>query len=421
MTAIVLIDKRARGGVHLCYLLLMRRSLVLSAIMLTVFSIGCGDKKLSPNSQVRTTVTAYFNDLASKNWAGVCSHLTLEAQAKLAGRTVTCASSLKSMPKEIRERLAMAGQESKITAIKVSGPTAEVAVSRKEGKSSSQLVKQGEKWLITGKEAAAQAGKTARLYFYDWETNVLGPGCKPAPTDAAVTGGSSAGSGAGALTQYAAVQRAAGCPQTNTGKETTTGSHYLVNDKTKIVLAGPQETKDNLNAEITTKKIAKNTNTSTLEVKAGAVVIQATELAKGPKKYYVLNDDSVISDNNITDPKQSFTNGAGADGAPTVDFSFSDKGETIYTEMTRNIAQRGQDNFFGGDARKAFQHFAIVLDRKLISTPYIDFQQNPDGIDGSNGLEISGDFTIQTAQELVKLLLIDALPIKLDLIATSSG
>ena len=89
--------------------------------------------------------------------------------------------------------------------------------------------------------------------------------------------------------------------------------------------------------------------------------------------------------------------------------------------MTRNIAQRGQDNFFGGDARKAFQHFAIVLDRKLISTPYIDFQQNPDGIDGSNGLEISGDFTIQTAQELVKLLLIDALPIKLDLIATSSG
>ena len=31
-------------------------------------------------------------------------------------------------------------------------------------------------------QAAAQVGKTAQLYFYDWETNVLGPGCKPAPT-----------------------------------------------------------------------------------------------------------------------------------------------------------------------------------------------------------------------------------------------
>ena len=79
-------------------------------------------------------------------------------------------------------------------------------------------------------QAAAQVGKTAQLYFYDWETNVLGPGCKPAPTDAEVTGGSSAGSGVGALTQYAAVERAASCPKTDTGKETTTGSYYLVNE-----------------------------------------------------------------------------------------------------------------------------------------------------------------------------------------------
>ena len=271
-------------------------------------------------------------------------------------------------------------------------------------------------------QAAAQVGKTAQLYFYDWETNVLGPGCKPAPTDAAVTGGSSAGSGAGAVTQYAAVQRAAGCPQTNTGKETTTGSYYLVNDKAKTVLAGPQETKADLNAEITTKKIAQSADTSIVEVKPGTIVVQAEGPAKGkgPDQYYVLKDDPALSGTDITDPKQSFANGAGGSGAPTVNFSFSDKGQAIWQETTRQIAQRGQDNFFGGDARSAFQHFAIVLDGKLISAPYIDFQQNPDGIDGSNGSEISGGFTIQTAQELANLLKTGALPIKLDLISASS-
>ena len=271
-------------------------------------------------------------------------------------------------------------------------------------------------------QAAAQVGKTAQLYFYDWETNVLGPNCKPDATNAAVTGGASAGSGQGALTQYDAVQRAASCPKTNTGKETTTGSYYLVNDKTKKVLAGPQETRADLDAEITTKKIAQNADTSIVEVKPGTIVVQAEGPAKGKAadQYYVLKDNPALSGTDITDPKQSFANGGGGNGAPTVNFSFTDKGVQVWQKITREIAQRGQDNFFGGDARSAFQHFAIVLDGKLISAPYIDFQQNPDGIDGTNGSEISGGFTIQTAQELANLLKTGALPIKLDLISASS-
>lgn len=271
-------------------------------------------------------------------------------------------------------------------------------------------------------QAAAQVGKTAQLYFYDWETNVLGPGCKPDPTNAAVTGGSSAGSGQGALTQYAAVELAASCPKTDTGKETTTGSYYLVNSKTEKVLAGPQETKADLNAEITTKKIAQGADTSIVEVKPGTIVVQAEGPAKGKgsDQFYVLKDNPALSGTDITDPKQSFANGAGGSGAPTVNFSFTEKGVQVWQETTREIAQRGQDNFFGGDARSAFQHFAIVLDGQLISAPYIDFQQNPDGIDGTNGSEISGGFTIKTAQELANLLKTGALPIKLDLISASS-
>ena len=271
-------------------------------------------------------------------------------------------------------------------------------------------------------QAAAQVGKTAQMYFYDWEANVLGPNCKPKPGDATVTGGASAGSGQGAITQYEAVMRAAKCPKTDTGKETTTGAYYLVNDKTKQVLAGPQETKADLNDEITTSKITSGPDTSVVHVEQGTIVVQAEGPAKGKgsDQYYVLRDAPALGGTDITNPKQSFANGGGGNGQPTVTFDFTDKGKTTWQKITRDIAQRGQDSFFGGDARSAFQHFAIVLDGKLISAPYIDFQQNPDGIDATNGSEISGGFTIKTAQELANLLKTGALPIKLDLISASS-
>src|SRR6185436_18580387 len=92
-------------------------------------------------------------------------------------------------------------------------------------------------------QAASQVGKTAQMYFYDWEPNVLGPGCRPADqtnltqADATnITGGTSAGSSIAALTHYDAVMRAANCPQTNTGKETQNGLYFLVDPKTKKVL-----------------------------------------------------------------------------------------------------------------------------------------------------------------------------------------
>ncbi len=36
--------------------------------------------------------------------------------------------------------------------------------------------------------AQDEVGKTAQLYFYDWEPNVIGPNGKPAPTEGTVTG-----------------------------------------------------------------------------------------------------------------------------------------------------------------------------------------------------------------------------------------
>ncbi len=61
-------------------------------------------------------------------------------------------------------------------------------------------------------------------------------------------------------------------------------------------------------------------------------------------------------------------------------------------------------------AEQASQHFAIVLDDELVSAPFINFQENPDGIDGSTGAQISGGFTITSAQDLAKILQIGGSP-----------
>src|SRR6185503_4498778 len=107
-------------------------------------------------------------------------------------------------------------------------------------------------------------------------------------------------------------------------------------------------------------------------------------------------------------------------GQINVTFDFTDKGRKSFQEITREIAQRGSDNADPTQLpANVSQHFAIVLDNDLISAPYIDFDENPDGIDGVNGAQISGSFTIDSAQDLAKILEIGALPIRLELVSRS--
>ena len=54
-----------------------------------------------------------------------------------------------------------------------------------------------------------------------------------------------------------------------------------------------------------------------------------------------------------------------------------------------------------------------MLDREVVSRPFIDFSENPDGIDGRTGAQISGGFKLQEAQDLADVLKTGALPINL--------
>ncbi|WP_205698135.1 protein translocase subunit SecD [Conexibacter sp. SYSU D00693] len=277
--------------------------------------------------------------------------------------------------------------------------------------------------------AIDQVGTTAQLYFYDWEKNVLNADCETDPTDANVTGGPSAGNpGAGTIPYYGAVIRASRCPATNEPDDTTQGLFFGVDDKAKKVMCGPLETEADLREAC---REDRKRITSVREVKRGTIVVQS-EAPEGdsPEEkaarvtaedaYYVLRDDPALSGTDIKNPEQQFDNGPGGSGQPNVTFEFSDSGAKKWQTVTREIAQRGQEQSLPGtDPRAAAQHFAIVLDNELVSAPYIDFRQNPDGIDGRTGSEISGGFTISSAQNLADLLKSGALPLKLQLISQS--
>jgi SecD/SecF fusion protein len=295
--------------------------------------------------------------------------------------------------------------------------------------------------------AQAQVGKTALLYFYDWEPNVIGPDGKPAPTEASVTGGANAASSVSGLTQYQAVTRAAKRPAILRKNATTLepgctpeqkegciyGSWYLLDTKHEKMLCStatpanptcpPEETKQDLYAD--NYKPPKGATPKAVRVNPGTLVVQArpVEGANGkvtqasPNSWYVLNDDPVLTGSDIKNPQEGSENES---GTPDVNFGFTSHGQSVFQRVTKEIAQRGQEAQLPGVTKEgAQQHFAIVLDGQVITAPSIDFTKYPEGIDASQGSQISGGFTLTSAENLADELQSGALPIKLDLISQS--
>ncbi len=291
--------------------------------------------------------------------------------------------------------------------------------------------------------AQDEVGQTAQLYFYDWEPNVIGASGKVAGPSELTT-----------LPEYKAVLRAAklapvlrkndttwapGCtPQAN--KATTGpnagciyGSWYLLDTAHETMLCSsgkatcaPEETEQNLYAD--GYKPPAGSKPKAVLVNPGTVVVQAQPEesaagkvgSKSPNRWYVLNDNPVLTGADITNPQQGFDEGGGGTGAPNVTFGFTSHGKSVFERITKEIAHRGQEAQLPGVSKEAAQqHFAIVLDGQLITLPSIDYTKYPEGIDASTGSEISGGFTITTAQNLASELQSGALPIKLTLISRS--
>ena len=142
--------------------------------------------------------------------------------------------------------------------------------------------------------------------------------------------------------------------------------------------------------------------------------------APDPDAFWIIRDDPGLSGTDIKNPEQNFDDQAGGN-EPNVTFDFSDKGRKAFQDITATVAQRGADNAnpLNPDPESNSQHFAIALDNELVSIPLINYRENPDGIDGSTGAQISGGFTITSAQDLAKVLKTGALPLRLELISRS--
>jgi SecD/SecF fusion protein len=296
--------------------------------------------------------------------------------------------------------------------------------------------------------AAEQVGTTAQLYYYDWEPNLIGPeraiGGRPGqqpppgPLKASEKRWEEAGrninktleqqliaNGAYPDAYQAALLASKQEPVEDCQDCSVAKPRYYLFQKAEPheLIAGPELARKDLYLSPTGEKRSKNG--IVLEVPAGTILVseypineqgQVDETVK--PGWYALKDQPALNGNDITDPEQAY----GPNNEPVVSFGFTDEGRQAFQEVTRKIAQRGQAQAIGPvgpeEAEALSGHFAVVLDNEVKSRPIINFSENPDGIDGRTGAQISGGFEdIGEAQDLATTLQIGALPISLKLIS----
>ena len=304
--------------------------------------------------------------------------------------------------------------------------------------------------------AEQQVGSTARLEFYDWEANALLPDGKtvagelpaqaPTGTGAAIAISQGGGSpGGGSMPLYQAVQLASkqkpvsessGVQLARKGPQyymfgkpgslacTIAGKFYGYTPVPgqRCLLSGPDTTLQDLYTGLPSG-ITKSEG-QVLTVPQGTVVLQAvpSKFSNAPKIYdpttqfFVLRDNVGLFGNDITNPQQA----TDPSGNPDVQFGFTSKGKNEFQSVTAAIARRGALLPPSPSAPQGFnQHFAVALDQQLVTVPSIDFKQYPQGIPGDTGADITGGFTVQSAQDLANQLRLGALPINLRLISKS--
>ncbi|HWO84278.1 MAG TPA: protein translocase subunit SecD [Solirubrobacterales bacterium] len=297
--------------------------------------------------------------------------------------------------------------------------------------------------------AAEQVGTTAQLYYYDWEPNLLGPekaiGGTPGaePPKKAVKESEKRWEEAGRNvhknevkrlifsgaypTAYDAVKLASEQPPAEDCEDCSVARprYYLFDkDEPGEALAGPELAKKDLYVTPTGEKLSKDG--IVLEVPPGTVVVSELPtdeggqlIEEGEPGWFALKDDPALSGDEITDPEQTYEP---TTNEPVVAFEFTDSGREAFQEVTRQIAQRGKARTIGPvspqEAEALSGHFAVILDNEVKTRPIINFEDNPDGIDGRTGAQISGGFnSVDEAQELATTLQIGALPINLKLIS----
>jgi hypothetical protein len=151
-----------------------------------------------------------------------------------------------------------------------------------------------------------------------------------------------------------------------------------------------------------------------LRVPIGYTLLQAAGPGLGQPSdgYFVVRERRAISNGAIVNPQASRDRTM---GTPLVEFGFTPSGQRAFQALTAGIARRG--TLVSGVGDTLNQHFAVALDNQLLTVPFIDFKQYPDGINGDHGADIAGSFSTQSAKDLAILLRYGPLPV----ILTATG
>jgi SecD/SecF fusion protein len=259
-------------------------------------------------------------------------------------------------------------------------------------------------------QVARLVGTTAQLWLFDVNANTLDPTRDqngfPVPSD-------------NLFQLLREIQ-----PRTKRGE---IPAYYLVNPKTKKVLAGPEDTQQRARQSYRTandgKAIPKGAKVWGIPAKTiiltcgqGERYCPGVPTAPPQQDYFYLfrfdpqNREKPVPemtgrDLKLDGTRQDFSQTQG----PIVLMEFTEDGGEKFHDITREIAQRGQllSNQIPDD--QALQGFAIVLDRRIKSAPTIDWKQNPDGIAGG-AAEITGIGDAGEAADLALVLRSGALP-----------
>ncbi len=272
-------------------------------------------------------------------------------------------------------------------------------------------------------KAAALIGKTAQLLFFDFEQDVTGPSKDASGNPVAspslyalLTAVQSKAKGANAGPYYLFGTKTTKTP----GLKKKTTQHSL--------LAGPAPTRQQLLARYHGKVPAGG---EVLAVPPGTTVASCPQAngclgaqAAAATYWYLLK----YHPTNPNGPpemtgKDLQLSGTRADfdqtGQPIVTLAFTGHGSKVFQRITKaeyergkiaaSLAGHGNDSSF---VNTYAQHFAIVLDNVVESTPYINYTDPSlsDGISGNAEIQLGSNGTIGEAKSLALVLQTGALP-----------
>jgi SecD/SecF fusion protein len=306
----------------------------------------------------------------------------------------------------------------------------------KLGVSEPEIRKQGKDQIVIqlagvhdAAKAAALIGKTAQLMLFDFENDLTGPS-----VDA--NGNPIAQPALYGMLKQVQGQAAKGSPE----------AFYLFRSKTvttKATKKGAKPTKTVKHSYVsqatTLKELLKPyggtapPKTEVLKVPVHTIVVRcaastgclgagAAGASTSGTYYYLMKYFPTRTSN----PVPEMTGGDlvlsgtradfGTGNQPVVLLQFTGHGSSQFQKITREEAQRGALKYTQagqqGDPLNFTQHFAIVLDGQLESTPYIDFKRNPDGIAGPNAeIDLGQGGSFQEAKDLALVLQTGALPV----------